>query len=1509
MRRRPWILSGLVLLVALAGAAPARAALPEHVAANLRGITEFQYKLFSPAQDVSRPYPGCHRVCTRLWNLEHAFSPSASSSQAIWRELAVLGQRDGLFKGFVDYASLTAQASTDQLEENVYGDAPYREDDPPRRYVGFEVPRFAGFGLPGGARLALPGDLLVTSTGADNHGHSYESHFSAPDLGWVVLGPTVWDDPSCDDGGGAPSAPDPDPGWQRYEVLRYCGHWVGDDLVIEVGGRRYVYFHPAEFDGSPTLSPGTYSNSNVHYETVIDPGMDTAQAATEGQLTNDGGDYATLISWLDVALGGDGHFAPSTEALYGASNPAAPNLTHTCAGDPVDCATGNFSESYRDTQVAGPGVTLSQARTYNSQDADTPLPGPFGFGWSASFRDHLELVSSGDVIVHQENGSQVRFGLDEEDGTYSADNYVQAKLVEETDGTFTYRLPSRLTMTFSAGGRLLSEVDRNGNATTTTYSGGNLTQVTDPVGRHLTFTYNTDDTVDTATDPAGNVVTYGYTAGELTSVTDVGGAVTAFAYGTDHQLTTVTDPLSHVTVTNTYDSQHRVTAQEDALGHETTWDYTTDHTTITDSASSVTEETFANHLPVTVVKAAGTASEATTHYAYDDDYNLKRVIDPEDRQWEATWDIHGNRTASTDPLNRTTHYEYDNAHHVTLVRSPGGLETSTAYDGHGNITQVMERTDPWHVLKSTNFTYGDFGLLTKKTQSGAYGSRWWDYHRDAEGNVTSVRSPADHTSSSTYDDNGFVLTSTTPRGKTTTSVRNAYELPTTVTDARGKTTIYAYDAALNRTDVTDRDGRHTTTTFDALNRPTATHRSDGTTWSTSYTNTGEVASRTDGAGEVTSYTYDHQHRLRSATDPLARVTTFGYDATGNRTSVENEDAQTTTLGYDDANELTSVDYSSSGTPDVDYTYDDDGRQLSMVDGTGTTTYDYDALGRLVGQTTAAGQETGYGYDEWDRLTSIDYPDALTATTVGGGGAPTHVTTGTVTRGYDQDDNLTSVADWLGNTTSFGYDDDGELTSVTRPNGVDAAYGYDDAGVLSTIADNGPSTALDRTDERLLTSTDDGTTTASFGNDAAVRLTSGFGRTYAYDDADNLTQTATAAGAAVGQEFDDANQLTIRTSGSTTPATYDFDDEGRRTDVTPTSGVATALGWSQADELVSYSGPDASGATSGTVTESYTYDGADLRQTTVTGTQKTHEAYDLSGDLPLMITDGPTAYLTGPGGLPLEQVTAAGTVRWFHHDQLGSTTSLTDAAGATVQTYTYDAYGQPTGATPTVENPFRYAGQHTDATTGFQNLRARYYDPSTGQFLSRDPIEDTTLQPYAYAGNDPTNASDPTGLWPWSTVSNAAAGTLDGLTGGLSTRLAAAYFHFDVDCADFGAGFGTGQMLGTVGGFFTGGGEAAFAARGVKAGGGGFAAARRFVADETGSFDPLARVTSRRRPGRSRSSMSRLPTWRASTEWIHAMPARACTRSSRPTASAGMRTSSSTERAMSTIRTPASGWAH
>ena len=99
---------------------------------------------------------------------------------------------------------------------------------------------------------------------------------------------------------------------------------------------------------------------------------------------------------------------------------------------------------------------------------------------------------------------------------------------------------------------------------------------------------------------------------------------------------------------------------------------------------------------------------------------------------------------------------------------------------------------------------------------------------------------------------------------------------------------------------------------------------------------------------------------------------------------------------------------------------------------------------------------------------------------------------------------------------------------------------------------------------------------------------------------------------------------------------------------------------------------------------------------------------------------------------------------YHTDQLGSIRALTNSAGSVVGTATYDAYGGVLTQTGTL-TPFGYAGQYTDAATGLQYLRARYYDPTTQQFLTVDPLLAQTEQAYAYAGGSPTNGSDPSGM--------------------------------------------------------------------------------------------------------------------------------------------------------------------
>jgi RHS repeat-associated protein len=107
----------------------------------------------------------------------------------------------------------------------------------------------------------------------------------------------------------------------------------------------------------------------------------------------------------------------------------------------------------------------------------------------------------------------------------------------------------------------------------------------------------------------------------------------------------------------------------------------------------------------------------------------------------------------------------------------------------------------------------------------------------------------------------------------------------------------------------------------------------------------------------------------------------------------------------------------------------------------------------------------------------------------------------------------------------------------------------------------------------------------------------------------------------------------------------------------------------------------------------------------------------------------------------------GTAYYYHADRLGSVRALTNQAGAVVATYAYDAYGNTTASTGSIANPFRYAGEYQDAETGLYYLRARYYDPASQQFLTRDPLVAVTEQAYNYAGGSPLNATDPSGEVP------------------------------------------------------------------------------------------------------------------------------------------------------------------
>jgi RHS repeat-associated protein len=149
--------------------------------------------------------------------------------------------------------------------------------------------------------------------------------------------------------------------------------------------------------------------------------------------------------------------------------------------------------------------------------------------------------------------------------------------------------------------------------------------------------------------------------------------------------------------------------------------------------------------------------------------------------------------------------------------------------------------------------------------------------------------------------------------------------------------------------------------------------------------------------------------------------------------------------------------------------------------------------------------------------------------------------------------------------------------------------------------------------------------------------------------------------------------------------------------------------------------------------------------TVGANPAAQETWDLAESMPLLVQDGTTKYITGPGGLPIEQVDGSRNVLYYVQNQLGSTRGLLDGSGTIAGSFTYDPYGNLKGSSGTATTPFQFAGEYTHAESGLQYLRARYSDPSVDESVTVDPLDGVTRIPYAYAGNGPTNGFDPSGL--------------------------------------------------------------------------------------------------------------------------------------------------------------------
>ena len=134
--------------------------------------------------------------------------------------------------------------------------------------------------------------------------------------------------------------------------------------------------------------------------------------------------------------------------------------------------------------------------------------------------------------------------------------------------------------------------------------------------------------------------------------------------------------------------------------------------------------------------------------------------------------------------------------------------------------------------------------------------------------------------------------------------------------------------------------------------------------------------------------------------------------------------------------------------------------------------------------------------------------------------------------------------------------------------------------------------------------------------------------------------------------------------------------------------------------------------------------------------------------PRNTSSGHEGYIDGPDGQPLEQVFVNGSTHtplWYYRDFAGTTRALLNSSGGIDQTYNSDAWGNiAMGAgSGEYDTPLIFKNAYID-TTGLIYMQARWYDSTTGQFLSTDPQVNQTLQPFEFAGDQAVTNSDPTG---------------------------------------------------------------------------------------------------------------------------------------------------------------------
>jgi RHS repeat-associated protein len=956
------------------------------------------------------------------------------------------------------------------------------------------------------------------------------------------------------------------------------------------------------------------------------------------------------------------------------------------------------------------------------------------------------------------------------DRTFDADNNVWTETVITTELNAAgnpVEVKSKTEWTYDNRGNKLTEKDALGNVSRWTYnSRGQVLTETDALGNTATYTYSPSGNLLSTKDAKGNVTTYNYDArGNLLKLTDATHNSTNFTYNSAGDVTNLEDAsgnkAAYIYDSNGNMKRETMTVKTPTGEKEfvTEWTYNDEGQikSVTQGGRTVTYEYSGGR------QSASIENNRRTEYRYNSQGKLVETIYPDDTPSNsdnpktiAVYDKGGRQRATIDQSGRVTHYKYDDAGQLT--------ETIYPDETPNQIQQLLNAISPGTTPQSvdwTNIIYPDTTPVNfannSRTKTEYYkngqvkaeidvdGNRT-EYEYDAANRVNLVRFDANNYITYTYDAVGNRKTETVFAGVTsTTTVYNSQGLVTAITDPNGKTTQFEYDERGQLKAVVDAAQKRTEYTYDSA---------------------GNLKTVKDALGQVTTYEYDDKGRRKAVIRPdNKKRSTFVYDDVANTVTITDFNNKTVKYTYNDLNQVVSKQYQNASGATVSVTYTANGLEETITDSRGATVYKYDDLGQLISRKDPTGPYLASGNSIEYKYESGQVSELKT---------PTRTANYTYYTEGESEGRLKTVSTPDMGTVTYVYYPDGNLWKTFYPNNLLETRTYDDLGRLDVVK-TAKSDPITQQELQVISSFD--YLVNAVGNRKEVVEQSGRKVEYKYDDLHRLVE----------------EKVTKDPGGNNRVVTYTYDAVGNRLSKTDSVSGVTTYTYNNLNQL--------DFLTANNVVTDYTYDDNGNLISEVTGnnsavyrwendgenrlagvtvteggvTRNVGYQYNAQGVRVGKVVDGvETRYLIDelqPYAQVVEEYDAAGNVKgsyvygldllgrvsgmqreFYHSDGLGSTRLLTNGTGAVTDTYSYDAYGNLIARVGGSNNPYLFAGEQRDVETGLDYLRARYYDPLVGRFVSADAYEGTlndpmSLHDYQYAHANPTNLVDPSGYTP------------------------------------------------------------------------------------------------------------------------------------------------------------------